>query len=406
MRIVLFVLAIVAAASATGAVDEQLLVPHALDAAETSDREILESLDADEETTTATKATTTTTTTTSTTTTSAPTTVAVTLSPEEVHFLPATRALLSAYNLNARKLALAGFTDERARALVQRMLQKRALAIARKEEALELKKDRAVAKRRRRLALRRRRLALRRRRLAVLAEVKRKRDDYIPLPLKRAMTDFGFNWQKAEAEHETVSRIKEEILEKEREEEHRVSAEENQESETVAAEIAKDLAEGLKGPLEEEQRVAGLEKRYESAVWTARESGRRHEARVLDTVKRRQKRLRRRLQQEEIAIEQQAKKAESAAETQASTNAAALRDTAQHEIEDTEEKIVRVANKAAHVSKAAQHWLDDQEEPAIKSFVSKQKRILREKLLDVGAKARVRTMSLRKKLADAGINEQ
>lgn len=75
-----------------------------------------------------------------------------------------------------------------------------------------------------------------------------------------------------------------------------------------------------------------------------------------------------------------------------------LRETASKDVEETEAGIVAVAKKASAVSRAAQHWLHDQEEPAIAAFIAKEKSLLNERLLDVKAKARVKRISLRKRL--------
>jgi hypothetical protein len=390
--LLLLLVAAAVSVGAKGVVDEELLVPHALDASETSDREILESLNADDETTT----TTTTTTTSTTTTTAAPTT------DPASRFSVATRALLESYHFNATKIALAGLSETRARGLVRRLLQKRALARARAEELRMLKRarlsDRAKA--------RARKLAARRRRLALLArkarEAKRKAADYIPAPLKRAMKGFGLSWRRAEAEHEPLDLISKDVKEKADEEAQDIAAEEKREEKAISAAMALEVQAGLKEPLEEERRVAEREKAEERKLVERRSTGRRHELRVMDTVRRRQERLQRRLQQDEIAIEQRAHEAEVKAEQQAAANAAALRSAAEKDIELTETRIVKEASRAARVSKAAQDWLQDQQEPAIAAFLNQERTKLEEKLQDVAAKARVRRISLRRKLR--GIN--
>lgn len=388
------------AVASTLEVDEAILVPHAGDAAETSDREILESLNADEETTTKAPTTTTTTTTTTaaptttttttattttTTTTAAPTTTAVpvpTYKPELVE-------LLRSFGFSSHKMIEQGYSSREAHLLVRRYVDERA---ERRAAALFAKKRKAKL---RRLAKLRAQRLLREER-----KRKEKEQDYVPESLKKVMGRFHLDWKEAEAKHESIEDIQKDIQTKAAEEAEHIEEEAKEEAKTASQTIAAEFSKGLIEPMAETKRVLALEKKEIETAEETRVESRRLVARVADTVKRRAMRLQRLLKRKEEAIELEAAKKEKDAEEEAVKNAQQLETQAAKEISAATFKAREESEKARRVASAANNWFRDQQLPAMQRFAALERQRLQSRLKDINTENSYKLLALRKKMQE------
>merc|ERR1712232_1147737 len=139
------------------------------------------------------------------------------------------------------------------------------------------------------------------------------------------MGNFGLDWREAERQHESVSTIKSYLKRLALTEEDKIVQKEDQEAHEATARLAAELASGMRGPLKEEKRVEAMQRKAAETVLKVRSEGHKHDERVVDSVRRKQRRLKQQMMATEQAIMKEAIQQEKAVENKARQEAYMLR---------------------------------------------------------------------------------